>query len=608
MKSKTSEPMNSQCPQSPYSEEALSNQSINTDAAFAEPEIRTQGPIDEGAAGAPGAAGLSKATSPPEEPVVAHFGPRGLRVLIGDLDAAEKCVLHGAVNDAGKGRLLTVHVPGRATHVVDLDVVGDVAELAGVLRTKDVSVFGAGAPSGLLPDSVWKAEVVAGTVFAGLVDEAPNLAECARLLGTAPLPASRSVSAYPKSDEIREAAAAAKAGARFIRKLEDEVDALGLRETVWLDHNARHALRTATSVGMLVDADAWAEHTANCQAQERSLREALEYGLETSRLYDGDAVLEGLRRNGVDVSGTSFDALAAHGAAHVVQALLAWRSVSAFLHDGARSIQDAIDRSDDGRVHTAFNVHGAKTGRITTSEPNLLGLPRDVRRHFISAPGRTFVHADFATCQLRILAEVTGDAGLRNVFASGGDPHQATALKLSRSGTPVDRGKAKPINFGVPYGMKARGLVSDARANFGVELTLKEAQHYIKEYLVAHPGVDRWQRTMAREMPRELRSPSGRLRRYPAGNKNVRSRLASQIQMVEGDAVKRAIVSLAAELPTYDADLVLVAYDSLLVECPEHYALKVKDLVQSHMGAALGHYLKNVPVVVQADVRRTWGG
>ncbi|MDF3069764.1 MAG: hypothetical protein K0R38_5365 [Polyangiaceae bacterium] len=608
MKSNTCDPLKSPGPQSPSSEEAQFNQSINRDAPLAESEKRNQGPARVGAEGATGSVCLSTAISPAQEPFAAHFGPRGLRALIGDLKAADACVVQGLLNDAGKARLLVVHVPGRATHVVDLDVVGDVGELAGELRSKRVMMLTAAIPPSLLPDDVWDAQVVASTVFAGLVDNAPDLAESARLLNTAAPPALPLVSAYPKADEVREAVASARLGARFVQKLEDEVDALGLRETVRLDLKAHHVLRAATSAGILVDGGAWAEHTANCQAQERGLREALEYDLETKNLYDSEAVLEGLRRNGVDAVETSSDALAAYAGAGIVPELLRWRSVNAFLNDGARSIKDAIERSRDGRVRTAFNVHGTKTGRITTSEPNLLGLPRDVRRYFVPTPGQTFVYADFAACQLRILAEVTGDTGLRNVFARGGDPHQATAERLSRSGHIVDRERAKPINFGVPFGMKASGLVSHAHANFGVDFTREEAERYLKEYLASHPGVDRWQRAMARQVPRELRSISGRLRRYPVGNGNVRSRLASMIQMVEADAVKRALTTLAAELPPYKAQLALVFYDALLVECPERHASKVKDLVGSHMEAALACYLKSVPVVVQADVRRTWGG
>lgn len=608
MKSRTSDRVGSQSPQSPQFVEAQLNQSIKSGTPVFESETESHGPVEAGAVGATGAVDVFTPNSPAQEPLAVHFGPRGLRALIVDLQAADTCVLQGAVNDAGKVRLLVVHVPGRATHVVDLDVVGDVGELAEVLRSKRVTTLTAGMPATLLPDDGSEAQVVAGTVFAGLVDGAPGVAECARLLKTAAPPAPSLVSAYPKADEVREAAESARVGARFIQKLEDEVDALGLRETVRLDLEAHHVLRAATSAGILVDADAWTEHTASCQAQERALRVALEYDLETSRLYDSEAVLEGLRRNGVDAMGTSSYALAAYAGAGVVQELLDWRSVSAFLNDGARNVQDAVENSRDGRVHAAFNVHGTKTGRITTSEPNLLGLPRDVRRYFVAAPGRTFVYADFAACQLRILAEVTGDTGLRDVFARGGDPHQATAASLSRSGSPVDREKAKPVNFGVPFGMKPRGLVSNARAHFGVDLTPDEAKRYINDYLTAHPGVDRWQQAMARKLPRELRAPSGRLRRYPMGNRNVRSRLASQIQMIEADATKRALVALAAELPTYDAQLVLVMYDSVLVECPEHNASKVKHLVKSRMEAALGHYLKTVPVVVQADIRRTWGG
>jgi DNA polymerase I-like protein with 3'-5' exonuclease and polymerase domains len=102
------------------------------------------------------------------------------------------------------------------------------------------------------------------------------------------------------------------------------------------------------------------------------------------------------------------------------------------------------------------------------------------------------------------------------------------------------------------------------------------------------------------------RSLGGRIRRFGAGD-DLPARLASPVQATEADGVKRAMIALAGELPKLCARLVLVAYDAVLVEAPMGNESAVSELVAECLKAGLEYYLKRVPVVVDVDVRRSWG-
>jgi DNA polymerase-1 len=401
------------------------------------------------------------------------------------------------------------------------------------------------------------------------------------------------VSAYPTSDEITLAAERARFIARVVGRIRSEVDRSGLGDTVVLEMKVRPVLTKMTRAGVLIDQQAFEELCGSEIKAEAKQREAASSLLGVTDLRDGRQVEAALHARGLEVVLTKSDDLAALVDSPGVADLIAWRSTAAFCDNTAKNISAALVRESDGRVRPAWDQLGASTGRITSRQPNIIGIPRTCRSVFVPAPGNVFVEADIGASHLRILAELTGDAALIDLFKLGLDPHQVTAESFSLGGSTPDRQKAKAIN---------------ARAEFGITITADEADELRDRYRAKHPGVAAWQERTAAELPRVVRSPGGRARRYPPGSKELPSRVAAQLQMTEADAIKQAMVSLSMVLPEHGAQMVIVAYDSLVVECPEAEADDVKALVQSHMESGLRRYLRVVPVVVKADVRRTWGG
>ncbi len=148
----------------------------------------------------------------------------------------------------------------------------------------------------------------------------------------------------------------------------------------------------------------------------------------------------------------------------------------------------------DGRIHTSFNQAVAATGRLSSSNPNLQNIPvrtelgRQIRRAFIPGDaGQVLLTADYSQIELRILAHLSGDEGLREAFATGHDIHTATAARVF--GLPQDkvdptlRSRAKMVNYGLAYGMNAWGLASR------LDIAPDEAQEIMDAYFASFPKI-----------------------------------------------------------------------------------------------------------------------
>src|SRR5450830_734608 len=146
-----------------------------------------------------------------------------------------------------------------------------------------------------------------------------------------------------------------------------------------------------------------------------------------------------------------------------------------------------------GRVHTSYNQAVAVTGRLASSDPNLQNIPvrsaegRRIREAFIATPGSRIVSADYSQIELRIMANLSGDAGLLAAFANNEDIHRATAAEIFMVAPAEVSGEqrryAKVINFGLIYGMSAFGLAKQLGIERGAAIA------YIDRYFARYPGV-----------------------------------------------------------------------------------------------------------------------
>ncbi len=273
------------------------------------------------------------------------------------------------------------------------------------------------------------------------------------------------------------------------------------------------------------------------------------------------------------------------------------------------------------RVHTQFRQMGAETGRLSSDNPNLQNIPvrteegREIRRAFVSAPGCQLLAADYSQIELRILAHITQDPTLLEVFRTGQDIHAATASKLygvpQESVTKNQRRLAKTTVFGVIYGISAFGL--SART----ELSRSESQEMINTLFTQYPGLkDYIDRTIQqvraqgyvetlfgrRRYFRELLEGGGGPRRQAA----EREAINAGIQGTAADLIKMAMVRLDAALRSgnYAARMLLQVHDELMLEVPEAEIEPVARLVRETMESVYPEL--RVPLEVNIEAGTNW--
>lgn len=300
-----------------------------------------------------------------------------------------------------------------------------------------------------------------------------------------------------------------------------------------------------------------------------------------------------------------------------VEYLLEYRKLAKLKSTYADGLQNCI--SEDGRIHTTFNQTEARTGRISSLEPNLQNIPvrteegRKLREFFVAPEGRVLCDADYSQIELRVLAHIANDENMINAFKSGADIHTATASQVFSMPvdmvTPVMRSRAKAVNFGIVYGIGAFSLSKD------IGVTRKEADSYIKSYLETYPAVaaymentieqakvDGFVKTLfgrRRYLP-ELNNSNGMLRAF--GERVARN---APIQGTAADIIKIAMIrvfeSLKKEFPS--AKLILQVHDELIVECDERDADAVCSLLEKEMAAA---HEMSVELIADAAFGKNW--
>jgi DNA polymerase-1 len=274
---------------------------------------------------------------------------------------------------------------------------------------------------------------------------------------------------------------------------------------------------------------------------------------------------------------------------------------------------------EDGRIHATFNQTVARTGRLSSDQPNLHNIPvrsdegRHFRRAFVPAPGCDLLVADYNQIELRCIAHLAQDPGLIAAFTSGQDIHNATASRVfgvePAAVTLDQRSKAKMVSYGLAYGMEAYGL--GQRLNISTE----EAAVILDAYFEAFPNVKAYMdRTVIEARTRGYTETLfGRRRPIPELlNSNFRIRQAGErqamnagIQGLAADIFKVALVRIdeAFEQGGWASRLVLQVHDEVLVEVPEVEREEAETLVVDLMRHAAD---LSVPLEVNVARGRSW--
>ncbi len=277
--------------------------------------------------------------------------------------------------------------------------------------------------------------------------------------------------------------------------------------------------------------------------------------------------------------------------------------------DKLKEIRDSLR---EGRVYPEFKQIGAVTGRMSCSNPNVQNVPREMRGLFRAQEGSLFIVADFSQIELRIAAEYVEDELMVRAFSEGKDLHRYTAsLVLGKKEEEVqkeERQLAKAINFGLIYGISAKGLAEYARTGYGVEISPEEAEVFRSRFFKSFSAFRRWHEEVKKELKekKEVRGQTLLGRKYTAHTFN--DAVNYPIQGTGADLLKLAVLMFEAELKRKqkEAKLVNLVHDEIVVECREEDAEQVKGILEHAMRQAGKIILKRVPVEVEAVISERW--
>ncbi len=271
-----------------------------------------------------------------------------------------------------------------------------------------------------------------------------------------------------------------------------------------------------------------------------------------------------------------------------------------------------------GRVHTTYSQAVAVTGRLASSDPNLQNIPvrtpegRKIREAFIAEAGHVIVSADYSQIELRIMAHLSGDAGLLKAFQEDADIHAATAAEVQgvalEDVTPDMRRMAKAVNFGLIYGMSEFGLA----AQLNVERVVARA--YIDRYFTRYPGVAEYM-ARTREQAKSLgyvETLFGRRLYLPelqgvAARRQGAERAAinAPMQGTAADLIKLAMIAVRGWLDGagLKSKLIMQVHDELILEVPEVELERIRSGLPREMAAVAR---LSVPLKAEVGVGANW--
>ena len=305
------------------------------------------------------------------------------------------------------------------------------------------------------------------------------------------------------------------------------------------------------------------------------------------------------------------------GQAPIIENIFKYRQYTKLNSTYVVGLLDKI--SDDGRIHTWFRQTETRTGRISSTEPNLQNIPvrtelgSHMRKFFISDSGKTLVDADYSQIELRVMAHLCNDKNMISAFNSGEDIHTSTASQVFDVPpimvTPEMRSSAKAVNFGIIYGIGAFSLAKD------INTTQKQAKQYISDYFKNYPKVKEF---MDSTVDNALKTGTvttifGRKRRIPeilSSNKiqqaaGKRIAMNTPVQSVAADLIKIAMINVYRRLKSenINAKLILQVHDELIIESDVSCADRSAKILREEMQNV--HKMK-VELVVDVNKGKSW--
>ncbi len=303
--------------------------------------------------------------------------------------------------------------------------------------------------------------------------------------------------------------------------------------------------------------------------------------------------------------------------------ILGWRAITKLKTTYTNSLIDSVNEKTN-RVHTTFQMTGAQTGRLSSTEPNLQNIPiksengKKIRKAFIAKKDYLLLSCDYSQIELRILSQIANVKSLKNAFLKGKDIHKLTASEILNiplaNVTDEHRRQAKAINFGIIYGLSAFGLSKQ------VGISRSQAKDYIETYFEKYPEIKQYTRFTTEELKKNghVRTLFGRKinisgatdKNFNVRNYAERQAINAPIQGTAADIIKMAMILIPEyfKKENIDAKMLLQVHDELVFEVKKNQIDQCKNAVKNIM--LLKNILSNIfsiPLVIEIRAGENWG-
>jgi DNA polymerase-1 len=427
-----------------------------------------------------------------------------------------------------------------------------------------------------------------------------------------------------------EAARRAAVISRLVEPLSEALSARGMSRLYdEVERPLVSVLARMEQIGVRVDVDALRRLAAELADEARRLEAEIQQLAGTSFVVNSTPQLRqvlferlGLTPQKRTKTGYSTDAQTLErlrGEHPIIEALLRYREVEKLRSTYGESLLSEV--AEDGRIHATFNQTVARTGRLSSDQPNLHNIPvrteegRRFRSCFVPSEGRRFLVADYNQIELRVIAHLAEDPGLVEAFRSGSDIHRSTAARIFGV-EPADvtlamRSKAKMVSYGLAYGMESYGLAQR------LAIPVSEATEILEAFFAAFPNVRSYMERVVAEardrgytetlFGRRRLIPELQSNRYQVRSAGERQAMNAGIQGLAADIFKVALVRLDGRLRdlALASRLVLQVHDEVILEVPADEEVPAAGAVLDSMRGAAE---LSVPLEVNLSWGDTWAG
>ena len=306
------------------------------------------------------------------------------------------------------------------------------------------------------------------------------------------------------------------------------------------------------------------------------------------------------------------------GKHEIVEKILAYRGLKKLLSTYVDNLPNLINPRT-GHIHTSFNQCVTATGRLSSSEPNLQNIPvrgedgKEIRKAFVPEPGCLFFSADYSQIELRVMAHLSGDEHMIEVFREGKDLHAATAATIYKKPfsevTRDERTKSKRANFGIIYGITVFGLAER------LGISRDEAKQLIDGFFDTFPQVHDYMERAKQQARQQGYVPTlfGRRRYLPDINSQnatvrgfaERNAINAPIQGTAADIIKVAMIRIYQrfERENIRSKMILQVHDELNFSVYPDEQQQVERIVLEEMQGALQ---MQVPLVADSGFGQNW--